>query len=500
MSGDDDGQDTVLSSSGFLDEPAPVASKPPTLAATDIVPAFRADLQLVRKPSGDFEVRGPGLAVPVPLNQFEVSLARMLNGRRPVAEILESCRRLEIPTNLESLQSFLLKLERAGLLAAPPLATGSGATAPAQPGEGSTWSSRAQWENSVRSLFQSGVRLLRMGKHDEAAGYFEALLGQDPDNIEARELLEMTRQPVPAPAPASNVDRAVDDLLDSMSSESFDDDGLDDAATVLAQPDPTTPPAPTFLPESEPLLGAYPPRRSQPQLAAYPMAPPAPRFGRALQIGAVAVVLVAIVAVVAISSHHSAAQASTSDPQVAVAAQPVPSNAATPTAAAPPTNPPAEQPGSAAPAAMQTGSAAAVAPATPTPPEPAPTPSPTPPAPTPAAPRLGPAHVESPTSGEVKVFVAVARAVKKGERLFQIDHAGGDATQIKALSAKVSDLEELAKQDPVYDAFLADARKKLAAAKHVHSTIVVAPRGGMCAPHVTEGADVHQGQVLADIK
>ena len=68
------------------------------------------------------------------------------------------------------------------------------------------------------------------------------------------------------------------------------------------------------------------------------------------------------------------------------------------------------------------------------------------------------------------------------------------------LQTNVSDLEELAKKDPVYDAFLADARKKLAKAKKVQTTIVVAPRSGFAAPYVGSGASVHAGQLLADIK
>ncbi len=41
----------------------------------------------------------------------------------------------------------------------------------------------------MRALFQSGMRLNRQGRYQEAAGYFEAMLQQDPSNTEASEML-----------------------------------------------------------------------------------------------------------------------------------------------------------------------------------------------------------------------------------------------------------------------------------------------------------------------
>ena len=174
---------------GSLPEAARPSTRniPQALASTDVVPEFRSELKLTRLAGGGYEVTDPSTGRVSALNDLEISFARMLNGRRRVYEILEATERLGIPVNLASLQKFVVQLEQNGfLVGSAPVAT-AGA-------ENKTWATRGSWESGVRSMFQSGIRQLRLGKYAEAAGYFEAMLQADPDNIEAVELLAMAEQ------------------------------------------------------------------------------------------------------------------------------------------------------------------------------------------------------------------------------------------------------------------------------------------------------------------
>src|SRR5690348_15911856 len=82
---------------------------------SEIVPAQRKDLQLTRTQSG-YQIVEPSSGRSVAVNDFEISIIRMLDGRRRMSDLLDNCRRLEIPINAESLTEFILKLERDGLL------------------------------------------------------------------------------------------------------------------------------------------------------------------------------------------------------------------------------------------------------------------------------------------------------------------------------------------------------------------------------------------------
>ncbi len=169
-----------------------------TFAPTDRLRAFRGDLTLTRKAGGLFEVLDPASGKSTTLYDFEVSLARMLDGTRTFQDVLEAGGRLGIPLKAEGLNSFLRQLERSGFLsdpaAAPPPAA---ARAP-----------REEWDAQTRELFVTGVRLLGQGKAREAAGYFEAILEVHPDHAEARDLIELagasTELPS-APRPGSRV-------------------------------------------------------------------------------------------------------------------------------------------------------------------------------------------------------------------------------------------------------------------------------------------------------
>jgi len=154
----------------------------------DVVRLFRADLRISRRPASnllDVADRQTGKAFA--LYDFEVSLARMLDGHRQYQDVVEAGQRLGIPVNLESLSQFIRQLERYGFLAPP-------GTQLSDPPEGSLRGPREKWDDGLRALFQSGLRMHRQGRYGEAANYFEAMLQQDPQNPEALEMLEQARQ------------------------------------------------------------------------------------------------------------------------------------------------------------------------------------------------------------------------------------------------------------------------------------------------------------------
>ncbi len=167
------------------------------------IPTFRADLVLGKK-GNLFEVSDPTSGKRFTFYDFEISLARMLNGQRTWTEVIEAGNRLGIPVNLASLAQFVRQLERYGFLGP------AGTLPPPAPPE-SIWGKRDKWEDSIRNLFQSGLRLTRQGRYYEAAAYFEAILEHDPANAEAQEMLgkvqeHLAKEPqvaVPLDSPAS---------------------------------------------------------------------------------------------------------------------------------------------------------------------------------------------------------------------------------------------------------------------------------------------------------
>lgn len=153
-------------------------------AATDeVVPLLRPDLLVGRGAGpGLFELTGPEGGRPLVLADSELSVARMLDGRRRVSQVIENGERLGIPVDAGGLSKFVRQLELLGFLMPP-------GTKPASPGKDGPWPKRRPWNEQTRSLFQNGVRLMRQGQPDEAAPYFRKMLEEDPENPEAREML-----------------------------------------------------------------------------------------------------------------------------------------------------------------------------------------------------------------------------------------------------------------------------------------------------------------------
>jgi hypothetical protein len=173
---------------------APPSETPPSESPAakpspeDAVRLFRRDLSIARRPSSSlFDVTDPVSGKTFPLYDFEASIARMLDGRRRYSEIVEAGQRLGIPINFASLVLFLRQLEVYGFLAA----SGSHLE---ESRDASVWAPSRGWDEALRALFQSGLKMHRHGRYAEAANYFEAMLQQDPQNPEAAEMLEQARQ------------------------------------------------------------------------------------------------------------------------------------------------------------------------------------------------------------------------------------------------------------------------------------------------------------------
>jgi hypothetical protein len=117
-----------------------------------------------------------------------------------------------------------------------------------------------------------------------------------------------------------------------------------------------------------------------------------------------------------------------------------------------------------------------------------------------AHPRL--TTVSAPMRGEIaSSSIRAARRVRKGDKLFQIRRKRPGRGDQAELAARVAELERLAKEDPVYEEFLARARADAAKAKRGGeiSTAVRASVDGLVEPKVGRGARVRQGDPLAVI-
>jgi len=157
------------------------------LKESDRVPQFRKDLRIRRQESGGtFEVEDPVADRTFLLYEFEVSIARMLNGQRLASEVVRAGGRLGIPITLEGLEKFLRQLVAYKFLLDPDAQQANEFEPPdgGQP-------TRERWDEATRSLYQSGMRLMRQGRHKDAQGYFEAILDAEPENPEAMEMLAL---------------------------------------------------------------------------------------------------------------------------------------------------------------------------------------------------------------------------------------------------------------------------------------------------------------------
>src|SRR5687767_14303229 len=93
------------------------------LAPEDVVPAFRADLKLADPVQGAGEklvtVADPQSGKSMAFRGFELSIARMLNGRRTAGEVVDAAAAIGLPISIEGLSGFVKKLRGLGFLSHP---------------------------------------------------------------------------------------------------------------------------------------------------------------------------------------------------------------------------------------------------------------------------------------------------------------------------------------------------------------------------------------------
>lgn len=179
------------------------AALPELQLLSDVVPNLRSDLLIEPRPgeAGLFNVgRADDPGRVFTLYDFEVSLARMLDGHRTVSALIEAAAKIGIPVTLESLRKFVRQMRAYQFVQETP-------TAATDPGGG--WAPRTEWPPEVREMFQSALRTFRNDRLTEARGYLEALLQIQPDVAEAHELLQRIEERIlsgeASPRPALDV-------------------------------------------------------------------------------------------------------------------------------------------------------------------------------------------------------------------------------------------------------------------------------------------------------
>ncbi len=150
------------------------------------LPRFRGGLKVVTHPeTGLCDIIDAATMQTLSVHDFEMSLARLLDGKRSYADVFTAAQRLGIPVTPESLLQFIKQLTVIGFMAPP------GST---EAGPGSSFPAREKWNSSVRMNFQAGLKLRREGRYAEAITAFELVLISDPENPEAKDALAAVRR------------------------------------------------------------------------------------------------------------------------------------------------------------------------------------------------------------------------------------------------------------------------------------------------------------------
>lgn len=162
---------------------------PDQLSLSDVVPVLRADLKIGDPQPGrgesEIQVEDPLTGKSLTLKGFELSLARMLNGRRTAEEVLVAAGQVGLPMSIESLNGFLRKLSKEGFLTE---------LAGMAPIDITTWEARAEWGEDIRRLFQEALREARADRFVAAKSRLDALLARSPAIKEAQQLLHWVMQ------------------------------------------------------------------------------------------------------------------------------------------------------------------------------------------------------------------------------------------------------------------------------------------------------------------
>ena len=271
---------TRLNKAGFLASVPPSASKPPKEQPppeleletdADVVPRLRDDLVIDRSPQskGVLQVKDPKSERTFTLYDFEVSIARMLDGKRTAAGVMEAAGKIGITVTLDSLKKFIKQMRAYRFVDEKALAAGVP----------TTWPKRAKWDPQVRELYQGAIRLSRQGKAEEALTYLDALEEVDPKNEEAAELRAHVEEQLKGGAPFE-----MD--FDELHGDDVDPNALGSPAASLLSPPPQPSPfaSPPGLPVPSTGKGpvASPPSKApvasppvKPAAAGSPLAVPA---------------------------------------------------------------------------------------------------------------------------------------------------------------------------------------------------------------------------------
>ncbi len=168
---------------------------PDVLAPTDVVPTLRADLNISDPVQGAGEelvnVTDPISGTTMSMRGFELSIARMLNGKRTAQSLVDGAGQIGLPISLEGLGGFIRKLHGLNFLAE------AGSPEPALT---TTWSVRREWPDDIRKRFQQALREARSNELLQAKEHTEALLRDAPDIVDAKDLLTWIQERLHAPA------------------------------------------------------------------------------------------------------------------------------------------------------------------------------------------------------------------------------------------------------------------------------------------------------------
>ncbi len=153
------------------------------LKLDEVVPVLRADLKIGEPTPGRGEttvtVFDPATGREVTVRGFELSIMRMLNGRRTAEEVLSSASQIGLPLTLYSLGVFIRRLRKEGFLGDP----GSG------PQNLLSWEPRNEWTEEIRRLYQEALREARADRLMAAKSRLDTLLARAPGTKEAQQLL-----------------------------------------------------------------------------------------------------------------------------------------------------------------------------------------------------------------------------------------------------------------------------------------------------------------------